>query len=100
MSNVFGEGTPAERFNKAFNDTLVGRDITDTIGKAEISTERAEKIQEGSLGGAGGGTTNNIIDASDNSITDQSQNSGGFFSGVMDYIPFFGNEDEAQSLAK
>tara|TARA_B100002019_G_scaffold290660_1_gene308843 strand:- start:47 stop:1627 length:1581 start_codon:yes stop_codon:yes gene_type:complete len=100
LSNVFGEGTPAERFNKAFNDTLVGRDITDTIGKAEISTERAEKIQEGSLGGAGGGTTNNIIDASDNSITDQSQNSGGFFSGVMDYIPFFANNEEAQSIAK
>ena len=100
LSNVFGEGTPAERFNKAFNDTLVGRDITDTIGKAEISTERAEKIQEGSLGGASGGTTNNFIDQSDNRVQDQSQNSGGFFSGVMDYIPFFGNEDEAQSLAK
>ena len=100
LSNVFGEGTPAERFNKAFNDTLVGRDITDTIGKAEISTERAEKIQEGNLGGATGGNTFNFNDNSDNSVKDESQNSGGFFSGVMDYIPFFGNEDEAQSLAK
>lgn len=100
LSNVFGEGTPAERFNKAFNDTLVGRDITDTIGKAEISTERAEKIQEGSLGGASGGTNILIQDNSDNSVKDESQNSGGFFSGVMDYIPFFNNNDEAQAIAK
>ena len=99
MSNVFGEGTPAERFNKAFNDTLVGRDITDVIGKANTSTERAEKIQEGSLGGANGGNNILIQDNSDNSVKDQSQNSGGGFS-IMDYIPFFGNEDEAQSIAK
>lgn len=100
LSNVFGEGTPAERFNKAFNDTLVGRDITDTIGKAEISTERAEKIQEGNLGGATGGNVFQFNDNSDNSVKDESQNSGGFFSGVMDYIPFFNNNDEAQGIAK
>ena len=101
MSNVFGEGTPAERFNKAFNDTLVGRDITDVIGKANTSTERTEKIQEsGNLGGATGGPSILIQDNSDNSVKDESQNSGGFFSGVMDYIPFFNNNDEAQGIAK
>ena len=101
MSNVFGEGTPAERFNKAFNDTLVGRDITDVIGKANTSTERTEKIQEsGNLGGATGGPNILIQDNSDNSVKDESQNSGGFFSGVMDYIPFFNNNDEAQAIAK
>ena len=40
MSNVFGEGTPAERFNKAFNDTLVGRDITDTIGRQKYQQKQ------------------------------------------------------------
>jgi len=98
MSNVFGEGTPAERFNKAFNDTLVGRDITDTIGKAELSTERTEKLQELSKE-KDSGITINQLDQSDNRVQDQSQNSGGGFS-IMDYIPFFGNEDEAQSIAK